>query len=76
MLKIHLRKLILTGMLESERLHFNSARETEIETHFQRILYAQQICHLRKIPRKIFIISVEVVPTTMLSEAFRTLSSV
>lgn len=46
MLKIHLRKLILTGMLESERLHFQSARETETETHFQRILYAQQIRHL------------------------------
>lgn len=38
MLKIHLHKLILTGMLESRRLRSKSARETE--THFQRILYA------------------------------------
>lgn len=37
MLKIHLRKLILTGMLESGRLHSKSARETETKTHFQRI---------------------------------------
>lgn len=40
MLKIYLRELILTGMLESGRPHFKSARETETKIHFQRVLYA------------------------------------